>query len=175
MNNLLIQPVKLYEVKILSLLSLETFYEAFIWGNTEENIQSYMQYAFNEEQLLKELNNPSSEFYFARIGESVVGYLKINSDSAQTVPVDAHALEIERIYVLKDFRRMSIGQLLFDKALTRARELGNNTLWLGVWEKNEAAIKFYERNGLTSFSAHTFMVGDDEQTDIMMKVNLFEQ
>jgi ribosomal protein S18 acetylase RimI-like enzyme len=42
-------------------------------------------------------------------------------------------------------------------------------VWLGVWEKNLRAISFYEKNGFIAFDQHIFQLGDDRQTDIMMK------
>ena len=172
MNNIIIERVKPEQLKTLADISQETFYEAFIWGNTEENIQAYILKAFNEDQLSKEMKSAESEFYFAIINNVIAGYLKINSGTMQTENVDGDSLEVERIYVVKEFRRMNIGQAMFDKALARARELKKKCLWLGVWDKNDAAIRFYERNGLSQFSSHTFKVGEDEQTDIMMKILL---
>lgn len=153
-------------------LSIETFYESFIWGNTEENMKAYMDRFFSKEKLAEELAEPDSIFYFARLNERAVGYLKINIGKAQTELKTNDAVEIERIYVHKDFRGKNIGQLLFDKALEIARNNKAQFMWLGVWEKNPAAIKFYERNGLSQFGTHSFKLGDDQQTDIMMKLSL---
>ncbi len=43
------------------------------------------------------------------------------------------------------------------------------SIWLGVWEENPKAIRFYEKNGFVPFSRHIFKMGDEEQTDIMMR------
>jgi ribosomal protein S18 acetylase RimI-like enzyme len=53
--------------------------------------------------------------------------------------------------------------------LAIARKKNVNYVWLGVWELNQKAISFYTKNGFVAFSAHSFWLGDDEQTDIMMK------
>ncbi|MNF16430.1 Protease synthase and sporulation negative regulatory protein PAI 1 [compost metagenome] len=42
-------------------------------------------------------------------------------------------------------------------------------IWLGVWEENKRALRFYEKNGFTVFDKHIFRLGNDEQTDLMMK------
>ena len=81
-------------------------------------------------------------------------------------------MEVERIYVLKEFHGKQIGQILFDKALEIAKEKKINYLWLGAWEKNPRAIRFYEKNGFVQFSTHLFKVGADEQTDVMMRREL---
>ena len=59
-----------------------------------------------------------------------------------------------------------------DKALTLAREQGKSYVWLGVWEKNEKAIRFYNKNGFYKISTHTFVIGDDAQTDYIMRLDL---
>jgi len=118
------------------------------------------------------LTNPNSEFYFALFDNKVIGYLKINFGQAQTELKDKKALEIERIYVLKKFHGKKVGQILYDTAFKIAKQTGANYLWLGVWEKNPRAINFYKKNGFVEFDKHIFKLGDDEQTDIMMKLQL---
>jgi ribosomal protein S18 acetylase RimI-like enzyme len=85
---------------------------------------------------------------------------------------DKTALEIERIYVLKDFHGKSVGQMLYKKALEIAQMKKVSYVWLGVWEENPRAISFYKKNGFVEFDKHIFKLGDDEQTDIMMKLIL---
>ena len=167
-----IHPIGIEQLAALKNLSAETFYQSFIWANTEKNLQDYIIRFFSEEKLEEEMMNPCSEFYFAMLNGIEVGYLKINFGEAQTELQDKKGLEVERIYVKKEYQGKKIGQLLFDKALQIAKEKQIAYLWLGVWEKNPGAIKFYERNGLKQFSAHPFILGDDVQTDIMMKIEL---
>ncbi len=153
-------------------ISISTFYEAFIRYNTEQDMQDYISKYFSAEKLLEELRNPQSEFYFAILDGRPVGYLKINFGYAQTDLKDGNSIEIERIYVLKELRGKNIGQFLFDKAVQLAKEKGLDYLWLGVWENNPGAIKFYERNGMVKFAEHPFMLGNDQQTDHLMRMNI---
>ena len=109
---------------------------------------------------------------FAFQENEVIGYLKINHGQSQTELKDATAMEIERIYVLKEFHGKNIGQLLFEKAIALAIQKNANYVWLGVWEENPRAINFYKKNGFVEFDKHIFVLGDDEQTDIMMRLEL---
>ena len=153
-------------------ISISTFYESFIWYNTEENMQQYIGNFLSHEMLMEELTNPYSAFYFTKIGGKAIGYLKLNWGKAQTDIKDGNSLEIERIYVVKELLGKNIGQVLFNKAVQLARDSGHDILWLGVWEKNTRAIKFYERNGMVKFGTHPFMLGEDEQTDHLMKMKV---
>lgn len=156
----------------LQKLARQTFLETFAPVNTEENIQDYLQNGFTDDKLLKEIANPGSSFYFAKLNGKSIGYLKINFENAQTELQDSDALEIERIYVLQEFHGQKAGQFIFGKALQIAKNHGLKYIWLGVWEKNEKAIKFYEKNGFIPFDKHSFVLGTDIQTDVMMKLIL---
>ena len=98
--------------------------------------------------------------------------MKLNFGDSQTELKDNKALEIERIYVSKEFHGKSVGQLLYDKAIEVAKQKNVNYVWLGVWEENPRAISFYKKNGFVEFDKHIFKLGNDEQIDIMMKLNL---
>jgi ribosomal protein S18 acetylase RimI-like enzyme len=141
--------------------------------NTPENMAKYLNESLSEEKLSAELNDSNSHFYFAIDGDKVIGYLKVNTGSAQTELKEGMALEIERIYVTKEYLGKKVGQLLYEKAIAVAKELNASFVWLGVWEENPRAIAFYKKNGFVEFDKHIFKLGDDEQTDIMMKLSLY--
>ena len=149
-----------------------TFFETFSSDNSEENMNEYLKNGFSTEKLNNELSDPNAEFYFCELKGEVIGYLKVNSGQSQTELKDNKAFEIERIYVLKEFHGKKAGQLLYDKALELAKSRRAEYVWLGVWEENPRAIRFYEKNGFVAFDKHIFKLGEDEQTDIMMKLEL---
>jgi ribosomal protein S18 acetylase RimI-like enzyme len=172
MDNVKITKTHLTEIEQLQAIGRQTFLETFADGNTQENMQQYLEEGFAIDKLTVELTNPYSEFFFAKIDDQVVGYLKINFGQAQTELNDNNALEIERIYVLKEFHGKKVGQILYDYAFDLAKNANADYLWLGVWEENPRAINFYKKNGFVEFDKHIFRLGDDEQTDIMMKLKI---
>jgi ribosomal protein S18 acetylase RimI-like enzyme len=54
------------------------------------------------------------------------------------------------------------------EALEQARRRGAAVLWLGVWERNPRAIRFYEKCGFADAGSQTFVLGSDPQTDRIM-------
>ncbi len=156
----------------LQQIGRQTFYETFSADNTDENMTKYLDEAFSIKKLTAEFYDKISEFYFAMLDNKVIGYLKLNFGPSQTELKDDKALEIERIYVLKKFHGKHVGQILYNKAIEIARQKNVDYVWLGVWEKNQRAINFYKKNGFVEFDRHIFKLGNDEQTDIMMKLNL---
>ncbi|WP_207431048.1 GNAT family N-acetyltransferase [Sabulibacter ruber] len=163
------------KVEQLQKIGRKTFFETFSASNTEENMAKYLDEGFSFEKLTSELNNENSEFYFAELDNEIIGYLKVNFGQSQTELKDEKALEIERIYVLKEFHGKKVGQLLYEKAMQIARQMHVDYVWLGVWEENQRAISFYKKNGFVEFDKHIFKLGNDEQTDIMMKLQLNKQ
>lgn len=164
-----IKEVSLNDLPLLQEISRQTFTETFFEHNTPENMKKYLEERFSEKKLSAELSNPESEFYFALCENRVIGYLKLNTGAAQTEPLSGNVLEIERIYVLKEFHGKNAGLILFEKALQRGAERKSEYIWLGVWEKNLRAIRFYTKNGFIESGRHIFRLGDEEQTDIIMK------
>lgn len=167
-----IRKVNIQDIDKLKEIGKRTFAETFSSENSEENMTGYLENRFSTEKLKIELNDENAEFYFAELNGKIIGYLKVNTGHSQTEIKDKNALEIERIYVLKEFHGKKVGQILYEKAIELAKEKNVEYVWLGVWEQNPRAIRFYEKNGFIVFDKHIFKLGNDEQTDIMMKLKL---
>ena len=167
-----IRKINIDDLEALRNLSIQTFKETFEEVNTEEDMQKYLDENLSIEKLKTELENPNSEFYFAENNDEILGYLKLNFKDAQTEKLEENHFEIERIYVLKAFLGQKIGQILFDKAIEIGREKNLEYVWLGVWEENHRAIRFYEKNGFEIFGKHDFVLGEDLQTDLLMKMKI---
>jgi ribosomal protein S18 acetylase RimI-like enzyme len=172
MENIQITKASLDEILQLQDIGRQTFFETFSAGNSAENMKKYLAEGFSLERLTTELTDKHADFYLAWHDKKVIGYLKLNFGPSQTELKDNEALEIERIYVLKEFHGKKVGQLLYEKAIQIAKQANVAYVWLGVWEENPRAISFYKKNGFVEFDKHIFKLGDDEQTDIMMKLML---
>lgn len=160
------------EVDLLKHICAQTFTETFAHQNTESDMQKYLSENLSLEQLSKELNSQDSEFYFLKVNQEVVGYLKLNRGESQTELKNNISLEIERIYVKQEFHGKHYGKKLLQKAIEIAKEQAYQYIWLAVWERNLRAIAFYMKHGFVEFDKHTFQLGDDLQIDIMMKLEL---
>lgn len=172
MEKIIVKKVEVKDVLDLQKIASKTFEETFSSSNTKDDMQNYLVESFSENKLITELENNNSLFYFAKIDDKIVGYLKLNFGESQTEKIDKNSLEIERIYVLSFFKGKKIGQTLFNKAVSVAIEKNLTTIWLGVWEENIAAINFYLKNGFEKFDQHIFKLGNDEQIDWMMRLKL---
>ena len=171
-KNIIIRKLKISEAADLRKIAIETFVATYGHLNTATNMKNYLADHFSEAQITLEMNHPNSQFFFAEIDKEIVGYMKLNSGEAQTAVKKNDTIEIERIYVLAKYQGQKIGHLLYKKAVAFSRAKSAKELWLGVWNKNKKAIRFYEKNGFVTFDTHIFKLGEDAQTDLMMKFEL---
>lgn len=169
MDAISIESVKNDEAELLQRVSRLTFFDTYSSFNTPENIRKYLNDNLSLEKITEELNNTNSKFYFAKKDGDILGYLKVSYNGMPPKINDKNALEIERIYVLKGIQGKGIGQQLIEKAVDVAKESNLQDIWLGVWEENRNAINFYTRNGFVAYDKHVFMLGNDEQIDVLMK------
>lgn len=166
--HIIIKPCTIEDLTILQDISYETFNETFKTQNSPENMNDYLEKAFNVKQLELELSTFTSQFFFVYFNDEVAGYLKVNTKEAQSENMGEDSLEIERIYIRVKFQKLGLGKYLLNKAIEIAVEQEKNKIWLGVWEKNENAIAFYKKLGFVQAGTHSFQMGEEEQIDFIM-------
>jgi diamine N-acetyltransferase len=157
------------DVGLLKKLAYQTFDESFRPLNTEETIDTYLGEAFTTQKLSVELMTNGSEFYFIYADDEPAGYLKLNYAPAQTDLNDPDSVEIERVYVKKEFKGKGLGKQLMNYAEEIAGKAGKKYIWLGVWEKNVEAIEFYKHIDYKITGEHQFKIGDEMQTDLILQ------
>ena len=167
---------ELSNLSALRKISIETFTETYQTKNTEENFNKHVNQTFSTSQLTKELLNSKTTFYllysepgYRESRKALIGYLKLNEGNAQTEKMQEHCFELERIYLTEEAQGKGFGKILIDKSIELAKAKKKKELWLGVWGKNPEAISFYKKMGFEEFGTHMFKVGDEQQTDLLMK------
>jgi diamine N-acetyltransferase len=159
-------------LELLREISLDTFRYSFYHQNTPENYELYVSKALSAETLLAEINNPRSVFYFGYLNQELVCYFKINLDINCYEVYDKASLEIQRIYITPPYLSKGMGSEIMDFIKQYSKDSGYTSIWLGVWEHNPGAIRFYERHGFKLVGKHLFMLGNEEQTDLLMEYKL---
>jgi ribosomal protein S18 acetylase RimI-like enzyme len=163
----IIRKVTIADTAALAALSKKTFYDTFTGTCTDADMQQFLADYFNETQVAKELSNQNDYYFFAEINGVPVGYLRFMEDySSFSFMKQWKALELKRIYVLKEFQGKGIAQQLMNVVFDFCKKENYQVLWLGVWEHNIRAQKFYEKNGfVNSGHTHDFPIGNTPQTD----------
>ncbi len=167
-----IRKVDITEVELLTELSIATFCDSYAHVNTKENLEKYLADNMQSSKLQYELEDSNNSFFFAYYNGSIAGYIKLRKGYEPIELFETISIELERIYVLKEYKGKKIGAAFIKYCEKYAIETGCNTLWLGVWEHNANALKFYFHLGFEIFGSHVFLFGNDEQTDLLMKKNI---
>lgn len=157
------------DLPALQRVGIETYKDTFDGTTSEADMDAYLEFAYNLPKLSAELANPNSFHYFLMDGAEIAGYLKLNINDAQTETFATDALEVQRIYIRPSFKRHGYGRLLIDLAVEKAHELERHSIWLGVWEYNFPAQKFYQAMGYRRVGEHRFVMGEELQTDFIMQ------
>jgi GNAT superfamily N-acetyltransferase len=153
-------------------ISRQTFYDSFAADNSPENMNKFMNEQFSRERLMDEVEAPGNIFLLAYSDDVLAGYARLLDGKAPASLANTEAIELSRIYSLQPMIGKGVGPALMQRCIEIATALEKKVLWLGVWEKNERAIRFYEKFGFEKFDHHQFLLGDDLQTDWLMKRNL---
>lgn len=171
-HKLEIEKIGLSSLKALQDISKNTFSATFGNDNSQSNMNKYLSQAFSVNKLTEELNNHNSFFYFGYIDSQLAGYLKLNINDAQTENAGLDSLEIQRIYILEEYKGMHLGSYFLKKADQLAKENYKKLIWLGGGAENPAALKFYQHKGFVRDGQHIFVLGNYKQTDFIMKKRL---
>ncbi len=166
-----IRQATLDDAKLLTDLSYTTFWDAFAHHpkNAPDDLNHYMRQAFNIEQITEEIAYPNAIFLVVEIDEKPAGYAKMITGNAERGVTAMRPIELSRLYSHQEFLGKGVGQNLMDACFERARADEYDVMWLGVWEYNPRAQRFYEKNGFKVVGRHTFQLGSDPQTDLLMQ------
>lgn len=174
MSEIIIRQAVVEDAEMLRDLAYTTFWDAFHDHpkNAPHDLADYMQKAFSSEQIEAELSDPNSIFLIAEIDGAVAGYARLIHGSTEHGITATRPIELNRLYSHEKFLGKGVGQRLMDACFERSKIEGCDVMWLGVWEYNPRAQRFYEKNGFLEVGKHTFQLGSDPQTDLLMQRDL---
>ncbi len=173
-NEIYIRHATINDAEMLTDLAYVTFWDAFYDHpkNAPDDLADYMAKAFSLEQIEHELSDKNSIFLIAEIENKPVGYAKLVVDYIEPGVIAEKPIELNRLYSTTEFLGKGVGAALMEECFAVAKELGCDVMWLGVWEYNPRAQRFYEKYGFRVVGKHTFQLGSDAQTDLIMQREL---
>jgi ribosomal protein S18 acetylase RimI-like enzyme len=167
-----IEKAKNEHADIIAALGTTTFYETYSAYNTASDMDKYTTEHYNNRRIATEIATPGISYFIAYADNVPAGFAKLRNEKQQPGLTDTRHIELERIYVLQSFKKLGIGKALIDTCIKISRDEGYEVIWLGVWQQNQPAIKFYEKIGFECFGEHNFLLGEDLQRDFLMKLKL---
>ncbi len=162
----------LADAALLADLGWRTFEEAFAAYNKPEDMAAFKPTMYAPALQAAELADAHTRFIMAEAAGAAVAYLKLNTHAAPAAIAAKRPLQIDRLYIARQWTGQGLGALLMQFALDKAKEEGYDVVWLTVWEQNERAIRFYERYGFREMGELEFVLGQDVQRDLYMQRDL---
>jgi diamine N-acetyltransferase len=163
-----IRPGMPADARRLADFAAKTFREAFAAENRPEDMALYLSKTYGPLQQAAELANPGITALLAEVDGELAGYAQLRASPVpKCVPV-SRPLELWRFYVAGSWQGRGVAQALMKSVELEARAREAETLWLGVWERNERAKSFYRKCGFTDVGSQVFLLGTDAQTDRIM-------
>lgn len=157
------------DADLLAGLGARTFYETFAVDNTPEDMATYLPASFSPALQAKEIADPNTTLLIAEVDGLAAGYAKLEVSAAPSCVTGSDPVELSRLYVSREFIGSGLGAALMESCINEAKRAGSTTMWLGVWERNERAQKFYQRWGFKEVGEHSFQLGADAQRDLIMQ------
>lgn len=168
-----IRPATIDDAAALAALGRRTFSDTFAADNTPENLAGFLDATYSEALQRDELAAPHLTYLVAgRDDGSLAGFALLRRGNTSTVVTDPSAIELQRLYVDRLWHGTGLAQALMAECRRVATDAGANAIWLGVWERNARALRFYEAQGFVAIGQQRFTVGSDPQTDTVMLCRL---
>jgi diamine N-acetyltransferase len=163
-----IRPARLEDALRLTELAERTFRDAFEPLNTTSDIESDCAGAFSREIQLNEIRDPLADTLVVEKGNGLIAYAQLVQSAPPPCVVGTVPIELKRFYVLQTLHGAGLAPVLMDAITRCAADRGADVVWLGVWEVNARARRFYEKCGFREVGEHRFVLGADEQRDVVM-------
>ncbi|OQY95474.1 MAG: hypothetical protein B6D37_05635 [Sphingobacteriales bacterium UTBCD1] len=167
-----VREAKINDAGIIADMSRKTFYETYAPYNRAEDMDHFMNEIFTKNELMNEVGATNNIFLLAYADGQVAGYVRMREFNSPPTLEKVPAMEIARIYVMKEFIGQGVGAALMQRCMEISIALKKEMVWLGVWEKNFRAMKFYKKWGFEKFSETVFILGRSVQKDWLMKKKL---
>jgi GNAT superfamily N-acetyltransferase len=152
----------------LAAFAARTFAETFAAHNTPEDMQAHCARTYGVPQQSAELTSPDTVTLLAEQGGALVAYAQLHRGVPPPCVTAPEAIELLRFYVDRPAHGSGVARLLMAATLDAAAAAGARHLWLGVWERNPRAIRFYAKHGFVDVGSQAFLLGADRQTDRVM-------
>ena len=148
----------------------ETFMEDFGIEYPPEDEAAFIEGAYSEPVFLNYLRSPYYQTLLAEVDGSAIGYALAGKNSLPHLDAKVGDGELKRLYIIRAAQGSGAGLALFVRSIQWLEQtFPAHPIWLGVWEKNERAQKFYFKNGFEKVGSYIFRVGSVEEIDWILR------
>jgi diamine N-acetyltransferase len=157
----------------LRTMARQAFSEAFAHLYDPIQFSQFLEQAYGVGGTMdRGLADPLIRWQVAAVGDQVIGYVKLTSLTLPAPAPNPGAIELQQIYVLSPWHGRGVAERLMNWALDTARAMGAPEIYLGVFDHNTRAKRFYGRHGFSEVARCTFQLGDQIDDDRVWRKTL---
>jgi ribosomal protein S18 acetylase RimI-like enzyme len=157
------------DAEALAAIGRATFVETFGHLYPPEDLAAFLGDAHGVERAKADLANPAKAVWLVEAGDQVVGYALACPAKLPHPDVTAACGELDRIYLLADYRGGGMGSRLIAEVFAWLERDGPRRIWLGVFSENVAAQRLYARHGFEVVGSYNFVVGKTLDHELIMR------
>ena len=173
-NSVYIRKATARDCGIIVALGKKTFTETYLETGSNPVVQEYIEKKLSDENIGEELCNPAAWFYIGFVDHEPVAFTRLRHDRVAKGLEDKRAIEVEHIYVLREYQGFKVGKEMMAKCIEVAMQEQFETIWLQVWQQNHKAIRFYIKAGFVVYETTLLHYdGDLQQHDFLMRMDLY--
>jgi ribosomal protein S18 acetylase RimI-like enzyme len=117
---------------------------------------------------LAEIEDPALDTLVVDHEGELVAYAQLLSKAPPASIAAVRPVEVRRFYVSQAWHGSGLADALMAAVVAAAAAREADVVWLGVWEHNPRAIRFYARHGFREAGEQPFVLGTDPQRDLLM-------
>ena len=148
----------------------QSFCDTFAHLYRPEDLEAFLS-KFTLEAWREELQDRSFAIRVAEADGKVLGYVKLGPPALPVEPKGT-SVELRQLYIVKEWHGFGAAKVLMDWAIDEAKARGASELYLTVYTENLRAKRLYERYGFVYVGPYHFMVGEQADEDIIMRLDL---
>lgn len=146
---------------LLSDIAKQTLLESHANSPAAAGLNKYVEVNYNEAVLKAELSDEKNIYHIIYHNDEAAGYSKIIFDTPFAQSEIKNITKLERLYLLKHFYDLKLGQQLFSYNVELTKANGQAGIWLYTWKGNVRAINFYKKNGFIINGSYNFEITKD--------------
>ncbi len=173
-SNVIIRKATLEDCGIIVALGKKTFTETYLETGGNPMVQEYIEKKLSDDNISRELCNPFAWFFIGFINQQPVAFTRLRYDRIAKGFEHRKAVEVEHIYVLREYQGFKVGKVMMEKCIQVAMVENFEAIWLQVWQQNHRAIQFYIKAGFVVYETTLLNYGEDvQQHDFLMRLDLY--
>jgi GNAT superfamily N-acetyltransferase len=149
----------------LSAFASKAFRDTYRDIDDPRDIALYAAEHLSPQAIAAVIGDSASVILLAEVGSILAGYAILSRSEPPSCVVGPDSIELARFYLGATFIGCGYGRELMHAVHAEARQLGARTLWLGVYDRNVRAVRFYERSGMARVGGKEFLFGNHVYID----------